>query len=90
MENSLMEKHKFKVIAFAANKDGSKIFCRLSMDKKTLIKGFYDFDKDSFFITNYVKKNFSNGIGKNTAKKILKELLEIDYDWTLANTTDRR
>ena len=81
---------KYKLITFASNKDGSKIFCRLAMNKKTLIKGFYDFNKDNFFITEYVKKNFINGIGKNTAKKILKEILEVDYDWTLEDTTSTR
>ena len=74
---------KYKLITFASNKDGSKIFCRLAMNKKTLIKGFYDFNKDNFFITEYVKKNFINGIGKNTAKKILKEILEEDFNWEM-------
>ena len=49
---------KYKLITFASNKDGSKIFCRLAMNKKTLIKGFYDFNKDNFFITEYVKTRF--------------------------------
>ena len=74
---------KYKLITFASNKDGSKIFCRLAMNKKTLIKGFYDFNKENFFITEYVKKNFINGIGKNTAKKILKEILEEDFNWEM-------
>ena len=75
--------NNFKLITFASNKDGTKIYCRLALNKKTLIKGYYDFNKEKFFITDYVKKNFINGIGKNTAKNKLKELLEIDYDWNL-------
>ena len=75
--------NNFKLITFASNKDGTKIYCRLALNKKTLIKGYYDFNKEKFFITDYVKKNFINGIGKNTAKNKLKALLEIDYDWNL-------
>ena len=77
------ENNKFKLITFASNKDGTKIYCRLALNKKTLIKGYYDFNKEKFFITDYVKNNFIQGIGKNTAKKKLKELLELDYDWEL-------
>ena len=73
----------YKLIAFATNDDGSKIYCRLAYGKKTLIKGFYDFSKEKFFITNYVKSNFQQGIGKNTAKNKLVELLRIEYDWEL-------
>lgn len=73
----------FKLFAFASNKDGSKIFCRLAYKKKTMAKGFYDFDKEKFFVTNYVKTNFVKGIGKNTVKKKLIELLREDYDWEM-------
>ena len=75
--------NKFKVFAFASNKDGTKIFCRLALNKKTLIKGYYDFNKEKFYITQYVKENFIDGIGKNTARKKLKEILEQDYDWEM-------
>lgn len=83
MENTDTNGNKFKVITFASNPSGTKIYCRLTLNKKTLIKGYYDFDKERFFITEYVKSNFGNGIGKNTAKKKLKEILLIDYDWEL-------
>ena len=55
-------KSKFKVFPFAANKNGTKIYCRLAYNKKTLIKGYYDFNKEKFFIIEYVKKNFGNDI----------------------------
>ena len=51
--------------------------------KKTMVKGFYDFDKEKFFVTKYVKSNFVQGIGKNIVKKNLIELLNIDYDWNM-------
>ena len=73
----------FKLFAFASNKDGSKIFCRLAYKKKTIAKGFYDFDKEKFFVTSYVKSNFVRGIGKNTVNKKLIEILRLDYDWEM-------
>ena len=74
---------RFELFAFASNHDGSKIFCRLACNKKTMAKGYYDFDKEKFFVTNYVKKNFKRGIGKKTINKNLKEILNIDYDWEM-------
>ena len=78
-----MGENNFKLFAFASNEDGSKIFCRLAYKKKTMLKGFYDFDKEKFFITSYVKGNFVRGIGKNTIKNALIEILHLDYDWEL-------
>ena len=34
-------------------------------------------------VSSEEQQNFIQGIGKNTAKKKLKELLEQDYDWNL-------
>ena len=75
--------NKFKLITFATNKDGTRIYCRLALNKKTLIKGYYDYKQDKFFIQEYVKSNFVDGIGKNTCRQKLKELLLFEYDWEL-------
>ena len=73
----------YNLFTFASNKDGSKIFCRLAYKKKTVLKGFYDFNKSKFVITDYVKSNFEKGVGRNTVKKKLEEILLEDYDWEL-------
>ena len=73
----------FKFFPFATNKDGSKIFCRLSYKKKTVLKGFYDYERDRFIIKDYVKQNFPQGTGKPTIKRILRFYLALDYDWEL-------
>jgi hypothetical protein len=73
----------YNFFTFASNKDGSKIFCRLAYKKKTVVKGFYDFDKGKFVITDYVKSNFEKGVRRNTVKKKLEEILLEDYDWEL-------
>lgn len=77
----MSEELKFKLITFASNEDGTRIFCRFALNKKTLIKGYYDFNKEKFIITDYIKQNFINGIGKNAARKKLIEILNQDYDW---------
>ena len=73
----------YNFFTFAANKGGSKIFCRLTYKKKTVLKGYYDFDKSKFIITDYVKTNFEKGVGKNIIKKKLEEILSEDYDWEI-------
>lgn len=73
----------YNFFTFASNKDGSKIFCRLAYKKKTVVKGFYDFDKGKFVITDYVKSNFEKGVRRNTVKKKLEEILLEDYDWEI-------
>ena len=78
-----MDENKFKLIAFASNKNGTKIFCRLALNKKTIIKGFYDFNKEKFIITDYLKKNFTQGINRKIAEANLKEILDIDYGWNV-------
>ena len=55
----------------------------MAYKKKTVAKGFYDFDKDKFFITRYLKQNFPQGVGKNTIQKNFKQILLTDYDWEL-------
>lgn len=73
----------YKLFTFASNPSGTKIFCRFTYKKKTIAKGFYDFDKEKFFITSYHPQNFPHGVGKNTIKKYLKIILNLDYDWEL-------
>ena len=73
----------YKVFTFATNPSGSKIFCRMAYHKKTVAKGFYDFDREKFFITSYLKQNFPQGVGRNSIKKYFKVILLLDYDWEL-------
>jgi hypothetical protein len=78
-----VNKPSFKFITFAANENGDKIFCRLTLNNKTVLKGLYDFDKEKFIIKKYIKENFIKGIGKKTILKTLKDILKYDYDWEI-------
>ena len=73
---------KFKFGLIGTNNNGTKIFARLTYDKHTLLRGFYDFDKEKFIIMKYLDDNFPQGITRTKAKKELKENL-MDYDWNL-------
>lgn len=78
-----MQEHHFKLITFASNKNGTKIYCRLALNKKTLVKGYYDFNQDKFIIKDYIKRNFIEGITKKVIRQKLKEILLYEYDWEL-------
>ena len=73
---------KFKFGLIGTNNSGTKIFARLTYDKHTLLKGFYDFDKEKFVIMKYLDNNFPQGITRKKTKNALKDNL-LDYDWNL-------
>lgn len=74
---------KFKLNTIGNNESGSRIFCKLSCEKRNVIRGFYDFDLEKFIITKYMYDNFPQGLSKNKIRKILKEILLNEYDWEL-------
>lgn len=75
---------KFKLIPFASNKSGNRIFCRFSVNNKTLVRGVYDFNLERFIILKYVKSNIIKmQMGRKYIKSKLKNILLIDYDWEL-------
>ena len=76
-----MPKYKFSTIG--ANENGSKIFCKLALDKHNLLRGYYDFDKEKFIVIKYLYHNFPQGVTKNEIKKALKKMLLLNYDWEL-------
>ena len=74
---------KFKFSTIGSNYDGDRIFCKLSCDKRNVLRGFYDFELEKFIITKYMYDNFPEGLTKNKVRKALKEILTVDYDWEL-------
>ncbi len=74
---------KFKFSTIGSNESGSRIFCKLSCDKRNILRGFYDFDLENFIITKYLYYNFPQGLTKNKVRKALREILTIDYNWEL-------
>ena len=75
---------RYDLIAFASNRNGNKIFCRFTHNKKNLIKGFYDFNKELFYVTKILYSNLkTEQIEESIAFKELSDILLIEYDWIL-------
>ena len=79
-----MANKTYNLIAFASNRNGDKIFCRFTCNKKNIIKGFYDFNKEFFYITKILYPNLEEEqIEKSVAFKELSDILLTEYDWML-------
>ena len=75
---------RYDLITFASNRNGSKIFCRFTCNKKNLIKGFYDFDKELFYVTKILYSNLKKEqIEESIVLKELSDALLTEYDWML-------
>ena len=74
---------KVKFATIGANEEGTRIFCKMSIDGHNVVKGFYDFDLEKFIIIKYLYDNFPKGVTKNMVKKELKNELSTNYDWEL-------
>lgn len=83
----MTENKLYNLITFASNRQGNKIFCRFTCNKSNIIKGFYDFDKELFFITHIIKSNLQKEqISQETAINEINDHLLINYDWILNKT----
>lgn len=81
MDNSTYNEQtqKFKFATIGVNGNGSRIFCKLSYNRKSILRGYYDFNLERFVILRYQPNNF-NGLSKTQVKKALKQEL-LNYDW---------
>lgn len=73
----------YKLVLFAANEDGTRIYALLKHKKKNLVKGFYDFNIDKFIVMKYFKDNFPQGQTKDKIKEKLRKLLMIERNWEM-------
>ena len=75
-----------KLSLVASSEDGNKIYCLYKIDNKIIARGFYDFNRDSFVVTEFYKNKLEP---EQTIKSIiisLKEFLLINFDWELKHT----
>ena len=71
----------FKLRLVASNNEGNKIFAVLTLDKKRLAKGFFDFNTEHFTVERYYDKNFPPELTKKHVKAILREKIMTEHDW---------
>ena len=72
-----------KISMVGASEDGDKIYCLYREGTDVLLRGFYDFEKESFFICEFYTKKLKPEQTPKSVIMSLKEILDIDYDWEL-------
>lgn len=74
-----------KISTIAASEDGDRIYCLYKEDSDTLAKGFYDFIKEKFILTEFYTKKLKEGQSPKEVIINMKHILDIDYDWELSD-----
>ena len=74
-----------KIGMVAASEDGDRIYCIYKQQGDTLLKGFYDFDRHTFIITEFYTKKLQPEQTPRDVILAFKELLNVDFDWELKN-----
>ena len=72
-----------KIHTIATSDDGDKIYCLYKEESDTLVKGFYDFTKERFIVTEFYTKKLKDGQTPREVIMNMKQILDIDCDWEL-------
>jgi hypothetical protein len=72
-----------KICTVATSEDGDRIYCLYKQGGDTMAKGFYDFHKHAFIITEFYTRKLPPD---QTVEEVIKEMkytLDVDFDWEL-------
>lgn len=72
-----------KICTVATSEDGDRIYCLYKHGGDTMAKGFYDFNKHTFIITEFYTRKLTPD---QTVEEVIKEMkytLDVDFDWEL-------
>ncbi len=72
-----------KIYTVATSEDGDRIYCLYKHGGDTMAKGFYDFNKHTFIITEFYTRKLPPD---QTVEEVIKEMkytLDVDFDWEL-------
>jgi hypothetical protein len=72
-----------KICTVATSEDGDRIYCLYKQGGDTMAKGFYDFNKHTFIITEFYTRKLPPD---QTVEEVIKEMkytLDVDFDWEL-------
>ena len=72
--------NKNRILPVGTTKNGDKIFCTYKHNHSIIIRGFYDFNKETFIITKY--KPIKNTNPEIIIKQFNEQLIE-NYDWNI-------
>jgi hypothetical protein len=74
-----------KICTVATSEDGDRIYCLYKEESETLAKGFYDFIKERFIVTEFYTNKLKEGQSPREAIINMKQTLDLDYDWELTD-----
>ena len=72
-----------KICTVATSEDGDRIYCLYKQGGDTMAKGFYDFNKHTFIITEFYTRKLPPDQTVEEAIKEMKYTLDVDFDWEL-------
>lgn len=74
-----------KICTVATSEDGERIYCLYKQGGETMAKGFYDFSRHTFIITEFYTRKLTPDQSVEEVIKEMKFTLDVDFDWTLEN-----
>lgn len=75
------ETFKYKLSLIGASDDGDRIFCMFKSNGKSLVRGMYDFSRETFVALNFQPINLQEGQTPEMVFNELSKTLMEDFDW---------
>lgn len=72
-----------KICTVSVSDDGDRIFCLWKEGSTTIAKGFYDFNRHQFSVSEFYTKKLLPGETPRDAITRLQQTLDIEMDWEL-------
>ena len=72
-----------KICTVATSEDGDRIYCLYKEGSETMAKGFYDFNKHTFIITEFYARKLTPDQTVEEVINEMKYVLDVDFDWEL-------
>lgn len=72
-----------KLCLVGGSEDGDRIFCLFKRHNKTLIKGIYDFNVNSFIIKAIFRNKLEEGETERDIIYLLRDFLNVEFDWEI-------
>ena len=74
-----------KICTIGSSDDGDRIFCLYKEGNETMAKGFYDFNKHTFIVTEFYSRKLTPFQTPRNVIMELKQILDEEMDWSLNN-----
>ena len=71
----------FKLSMVASSDEGDKIYCLYKNGSDILVRGYYDFNKDTFIVTSFHSSKLKDDMTVESVIEGLKTMLLLEHDW---------